>query len=267
MEFVRVDGLRVAYRRVGDGMPLVFVHDAAEGGRTWQPQLAGLADEFTVVAWDEPGAGRSDDLPEGFDLTRVADCLAALIESLHLRRVHLAGLSWGGTVVLELYRRHPEIVATLILIDTYAGWKGSLPPDEVTARVAGIRRMLAAPPQDFDPALPGFFAGDPPEEFVPLLADVVADVRPATIARQLSIMADADLSALLPRITVPTLLICGELDTRSPLHIGRRFEAEIPDAKLVVIAGAGHASHLEQPEQVNAAVREFCRAHPTRATA
>ena len=58
VEFVEAGGLTIAYERVGDGPPLVFVHGAAVDSRTWQPQLAGLADEFTVVAWDEPGAGR-----------------------------------------------------------------------------------------------------------------------------------------------------------------------------------------------------------------
>ena len=66
----------------------------------------------------------------------------------------------------ELYRHHPELVATLILIDTYAGWKGSLPDEEVRARVAGVHRMLAAPADEFDPTFPGLFAGDPPAEFV-----------------------------------------------------------------------------------------------------
>ena len=55
---VRANGLELAYERVGEGPPLVFVHGAAEDGRIWQPQLAALADEFTVVAWDEPGAGQ-----------------------------------------------------------------------------------------------------------------------------------------------------------------------------------------------------------------
>ena len=140
MEVVRANGLEIAYERVGEGPPLVFVHGAAEDGRVWQPQLAALADEFTVVAWDEPGAGRSSDLPADFGLADYAHCLAALIEALALGPAHVAGLSWGGTVVQELYRHHPELVATLILIDTYAGWKGSLPEEEVRARVAGARR-------------------------------------------------------------------------------------------------------------------------------
>ena len=261
MEVVRANGLEIAYERVGQGAPLVFVHGAADDGRAWQPQLAALADEFTVVAWDEPGAGRSSDIPADFGLTDYATCLAALIETLALGPAHVAGLSWGGTVVQELYRHHPDLVATLILVDTYAGWKGSLPAEEVRARVAGAQHMLAAPAERLDPTLPGLFAGDPSAALVPLLEEIAAAVRPESIRTQLFVMAEADQRDLLPRIAVPTLLIWGELDTCSPLSVARQFERAIPDTKLVVIPGAGHVSNLEQPEQFNEAVREFCRVH------
>jgi pimeloyl-ACP methyl ester carboxylesterase len=262
VEFVEAEGVEIAYERVGEGSPLVFVHGAAADSRIWQPQLAGLADDFTVVAWDEPGAGRSSDLPEGFGLAGFADGLARLIETLGLGPAHVAGLSWGGTVALELYRRHPGLVATLILMDTYAGWKGSLPADEVRARVAGTRQMLAAPHEDFDPTLPGLFASDPPARYVPLLAAIAADVRPATLGHQLDTMAETDLSDLLPHISVPTLLIWGQSDARSPLTVARQFDEAIPDTRLVAIEGAGHMSNLEQPDRVNDAVRTFCRGHP-----
>jgi pimeloyl-ACP methyl ester carboxylesterase len=264
MEFVRANGLEIAYERVGEGPPLVFVHGAAQDGRVWRPQLDPLADEFTVVAWDEPGTGRSSDLPADFGLADYANCLAVLIEVLALGPAHVAGLSWGGTVAQELYRNHPGLVATLILADTYAGWKGSLPEDELRARVAGAREMLAAPAGEFDPALPGLFAGDPPAEFVPLLEDIAADVRPESLRAQLSVMAEADQRDLLPRIAVPTLLIWGELDARSPLTVAHQLEEAIPDTTLVVIPGCGHVSNLERPEQFNEAVREFCRAHSPR---
>jgi pimeloyl-ACP methyl ester carboxylesterase len=262
MEVVRANGLEIAYRRIGEGPPLVFVHGAAEDGRVWQPQLAALADEFTIVAWDEPGAGRSSDLPADFSLADYASCLAAVIEEVGLGPAHVAGFSWGSTVVQELYRHHPRLVATLILIGAYAGWKGSLPADEVSARVAGAHEMLAAPAEEFDPTLPGLFAGEPPAEFVALLEQVAADVRPESLKTQLFLMAEADQRDLLPRIAVPTLLIWGEQDARSPLTVARQFEQAIPDTELVVIDGAGHVSNLEKPEPVNQAVREFCRAHP-----
>jgi len=164
-----------------------------------QPQLAALADEFTVVAWDEPGACRSSDLPARFSLADYAHSLAALIEALGLGAARVAGLSWGGTVIQELYRHHPDLVATL-LVDAYAGWKGSLPPEGVQARVDGVHRMLAAPAEEFDPTLPGLFAGGPPAEFVPLLEQLAAAVRPESLRRQLVVMAEADERDLLPRM-------------------------------------------------------------------
>jgi len=262
VELIRANELEIAVERVGQGPPLVFVHGAAEDGRVWRPQLAALADEFTVVAWDEPGAGRSSDVPADFRVADYASCLAAVIEALGLGPAHVAGLSWGSTVVQELYRNHPGLVATLILIGAYAGWKGSLPADEVAARIEGVRQMLAAPAEEFDPTLPGLFAGEPPADFVPLLEEIAADVRAESLKTQLFLMAEADQRDLLPQIAVPTLLIWGELDTRSPLTVARQFEETIPETELVVIPGAGHVSQLERPEQLNDAVRKFCRAHP-----
>ena len=261
MEVVRANGLEIAYERVGEGPPLVFVHGAASDARGWQPQLAALADEFAVVAWDEPGAGRSSDLPAGFNLADYANCLATLIEALELGPAHVAGLSWGGTIAQELYRLHPGLLATLILAGGYAGWKGSLPEEEVDARVEGVRQMLEAPAEDFDPTLPGLFAGDPPPEFVALLEEIAADVRPRSLGMELFEMAEVDQRDLLPRIAVPTLLIWGELDARSPLRVARQFEQAIPNTELVVIPDCGHVSNLERPEAFNQAVREFCRAH------
>jgi pimeloyl-ACP methyl ester carboxylesterase len=266
VEVVRATGLEIVYERAGEGPPLVFVHGAAEDARIWQPQLAALADQFTVVAWDEPGAGRSSDVPADFGLADYANCLAALVDALDLGPAHVAGRSWGGTVALELHRRHPELVATLILIGTYAGWKGSLPEEEVQSRVEGVRQMLAAPAGELDPTLPGLFAADAPDEFLPLLEGMAADVRAASMKTALRVMAEADQRDLLPRVAVPTLLIWGELDARSPLSVARQFEKAIPDTKLVVIPGAGHLSNLERPQLFNDAVREFCRAHSPRSS-
>ncbi|MFI7013875.1 alpha/beta fold hydrolase [Streptomyces sp. NPDC050164] len=261
MHAVRVDGIEVAYDRVGQGPPLVLAHGATTDARLWRPQVADLADEFTVVAWDEPGAGRSSDVPPSFVLADYARCLAAVIEDVGLGPAHVAGLSWGGTVVLELYRHHPELVRTLVLVDTYAGWKGSLPPAEVRSRVEGAERMLAVPAEEFAPTMPALFAGEPPAEAVRLLSLMSGDTRPQTLRNQLTNMAEADQRDLLPRIEVPTLLLWGELDTRSPVElVARPFLEAIPDATLVVLPGTGHFSNIEAPEPFNRTLREFCRA-------
>jgi pimeloyl-ACP methyl ester carboxylesterase len=257
MEFVEAHGIRIAYERAGAGPPLVFAHGAACDHRIWRPQLDGLADEFTVVAWDEPGAGESGEVPGDFRLEDYAACLASLIENLALGPASVAGLSWGGTVALELYRCRPELVSTLILADSYAGWKGSLPQEEVDARVALAQEMFSAPAEEFNPELPGLFAGDPPREFVPLLLEIGADVRLESMRTQLSVMAKADLRELLPRVNVPTLLIWGELDARAPMTVAHQLDEAIPETQLVVFPDCGHVSNLEQPARFNEAVRDF----------
>jgi pimeloyl-ACP methyl ester carboxylesterase len=260
VEVLVANGVEIAYRRSGDGPLLLLAHAAASDGRMWAPQIEALADEFTVVAWDEPGAGRSGEVPPGFGLSDYAGCLAALISALDLGPAHVAGLSWGGTVALELYRQRADLVATLVVADSYAGWKGSLPEAEVRARMDGVAEALAAGQERFDPTVPGLFAREPAVELLTLLDAIAADVRMRSMETAASAMAAADLRDVLGTISVPTLLIWGDQDARSPLTVARQFEQSIRDAELVVIPGAGHLSNLEQPGAFNEAVRAFCHA-------
>lgn len=250
---LRVGGLDVAHVRQGTGPPLVLVHGAAEDHRSWRFQLDALSAVATVVAWDEPGCGRSSAPPEDVGLDGIAQALAALVETVG--PAHVLGFSWGGTLVLELWRQRPDLIASLVLADTYAGWSGSLPAEEVEARVAAVTAALDA--ENPAPSVPGLFSGSPSPEAVALMAEMAADVRPATLRRSLALMAGADLSGVLPTIGVPTLLLWGEHDVRSPLSVARAFEAAIPGARLRIIPGAGHAAHVEQPEAFTAAVREW----------
>lgn len=258
MGVVEIDGLRLAFRRAGNGPSVVFVHGGAEDSRTWTPQLDALADEFTVIAWDEPGVGGSGDVPAGFALSDYADRLAGLIRALDVSPCTLVGLSWGVTVILELYRRHPEVARSLVLADGYAGWLGSLGAEEADARLAGLRDQPAG---SFDPTLPGLFAGPPPERFVPLLEAMSADVRRDSMLTALTAMAHADLTDVLDTIQVPTQLIWGALDARSPLSVAHEFERRIPGADLAVIPGCGHVSNLEAPQAFNDILRFFLRRH------
>lgn len=252
-----MDGLRLAYHRAGHGQTVMFVHGGAEDSRVWTPQLDALSDEFTIVAWDEPGAGGSDDVPDQFGLPDYADCLAGMIRTLAVAPTALVGLSWGTTVILELYRRHPAVVRSLVLADGYAGWRGSLGAEEADTRLAGVRAALAETVERFDPTLPGLFAGDPPPRFVPLLKVMAADVRRKSMLTGLTAMAQADLTEVLPTIQVPTQLIWGALDVRSPLAVAREFERRIPGASLAVIPECGHVSNFEAPESFNNIVRNF----------
>jgi pimeloyl-ACP methyl ester carboxylesterase len=87
MDQIEVAGLRIAYERAGAGPPLVLLHGYVGDGPTlWRRQLEALSDEFTVVAWDAPGAGGSSDPPESFGMAGYADCVAGFVDGLHLDR-------------------------------------------------------------------------------------------------------------------------------------------------------------------------------------
>jgi pimeloyl-ACP methyl ester carboxylesterase len=107
--------------------------------------------KFTVVAWDAPGFGRSSDPPETFRLPDYADCLAAFVDALGLELPHVLGLSFGGGLALELYRRKPALPRTLVLASAYAGWAGSLPTQVVAERLESRLRAAKLPPDRFVP--------------------------------------------------------------------------------------------------------------------
>lgn len=96
-----------------------------------------------------PGAGGSSDPPESFGMAGYADCLAGFIERLRLDRPHVAGLSFGGALALELYRRHSAIPMTLILASAYAGWAGSSPADVAEQRLRRALVLADLPPDEF----------------------------------------------------------------------------------------------------------------------
>ncbi len=170
MDYVEVEGLRIAYERAGEGPPIVLLHGAYGDSRVWRWQLDALSDEFTVVAWDAPGCGQSSDPPETFRLTEYAHCLAGFIHALVLEQPHVLGLSFGSVLALGLHRSHPKIPKTLVLASAYAGWVGSLPAEVVEHR---LRQNL----QDSDL---------PPDQVVPrYITGLLTESAPAALSRKL----------------------------------------------------------------------------------
>ena len=261
MNQIEVGGLNIAYERVGHGSPLLLLHGFFGDSRVWRPQLEELSEDFTVVAWDAPGCGRSADPPGGYRMPDFADCLAAFIDTLGLARPHVLGLSFGGALALELYRRHSRIPRTLILASAYAGWSGSLPSDVVEQRLQnGLSDLEMLPAQVVARWISGFLTESAPPTMVDELAGTIADFHPAGMRVIMQALADADLRDVLPRIDVPTLLIYGDRDVRSPLTVARDLHDQMPTSRLVVIPGVGHLSNVEAPDRFNAEIRRFLKA-------
>ena len=237
---------------------MVLLHGFLCDSRCWRGQLTGLADRFHVVAWDAPGAGASSDPAETFTITDWARSLAGFLDELGIARAHLLGLSWGGMLAQEFFRLHPARVDHLVLADTYAGWKGSLPEAAVEQRRARCYRDASRPvrdvvaewvPRDF------FLSASP--ELAEEMAAVVADFHPVGFRLMARSLADTDTTPMLETIDRPTLLLWGEGDTRSPLSVAKRMHAAVRGSELRVIPGAGHVSNMEKPEDFNRLVLEF----------
>lgn len=255
---VDFDGRSVAYQRRGEGPSLVLLHGFTQDSRVWRPQLEALSDAFDVIAWDAPGAGCSFDPLETFGIEDWARSLERFLDLIGVEQGHVLGLSWGGLLAQVLYGRDPGRIASLVLAGTYAGWKGSLPEPVPQERLDACLHDSRLPPAEFVPRyLPGMFGPSPGADAAEELAAVMSDFHPLGFRLMAKALAEADTRDLLPQIRVPTLLIWGDEDARSPLDVAEQFRTAIPEARLEVIRGAGHVSNLEAPDAFNAALREF----------
>lgn len=257
---VDVDGISVAYERAGEGPPLVLLHGFVGDARsTWRHQLEALADEFTVIAWDAPGAGRSDDPPEGFGMAGYADTLAGFLDRLGVHHPHVAGLSFGGALALALYGRHPGVPASLVLASTYAGWVGSLSAEVARQRLEDSLALADAGAEELAAALaPTMFAPAPPRAAVEEFVAAVRASHPDGF-RTMARASATDLRAVLPRVAVPTLVVHGERDVRAPRAVADQLHDGIPGSVLTVLPAVGHLCQIEAPLAFNRAVRTFLR--------
>jgi pimeloyl-ACP methyl ester carboxylesterase len=258
VDHVDIAGLRIAYRRRGDGPPLLLLHGAVCDSRVWRVELESLSDAFTVVAWDAPGCGGSSDPPGDFRMPEFADCLGRFIDTLGLPAAHVLGHSWGTTLALELYRQRPRLVRSLVLVGAYAGWAGSLPPDEVERRLQFALQAAERGPDGFEPtSMRGLFSDVMPADRAKELAAVMSEVGPSGTRTMAYALAEADLRDVLPHVEVPTLLVYGDADERSSLHVAKELHHAIPRSTLTVMPGLGHECYLESAIAFERQVRSF----------
>ena len=225
---------------------LLLIHAFPLDARMWEPQIGAIADAVSVVAPHLPGFGGSQDAGDVMTMGAAADrCLEAL-ESFGVDRAIVCGLSMGGYVALELWRRAPERFAGLVLANTRAGADTE---EGATGRRGLATRLLSEGS--------GFLVESPP----PLLSEgasdglrarvreLIAGQPAASIAAAALGMADRpDSVGDLGSISVPTLVVTSDQDTLIPAEVSSPMAEQIAGAELAVIEGAGHLSNMEAPE-------------------
>jgi pimeloyl-ACP methyl ester carboxylesterase len=241
-----VGGTTIHYETAGDGFPLVLLHGIGSNSRSWRRQLEAFSADFKVIAWDAPGYGRSSDPAGKPSMAFYARCLRALLEGMHIDRIHLLGHSTGGVIAQEFYGLYPECVRRLILADTrYMGSQQTL-----EQRLKMIRTMT--PAQLAAERAPKLLSRSAPEDLIRETASIMSEVRPPGYEFAAIALSECDTRSTLKRLVIPTLLIWGAEDEITPLW------DEVPrNARLKIIPNAGHLCYAEQPESFNNLVRDF----------
>ncbi|MCB9418649.1 MAG: alpha/beta fold hydrolase [Ardenticatenaceae bacterium] len=253
------DDFTMAYQDTCDQMVLLLVHGFPLDSAMWEFQLQDLADVARVIAPDLRGHGRSDSVPGPYSMKLFSDDIAGLLDYLNVSEpVVVCGLSMGGYIALDFYRRYPERVAGLILTATRAG------ADSEEGKAGRDKSIAAVEAEGTEPViagmLPKLMAPDSYEDDE--LVDFVKEIMEGTsvegmIGALQAIRDRPDSTPTLGKIAVPTLIIHGENDQIIPIAEAEAMYRAIEEAEMVVVENAGHLPNLEQPDIFNDAVVDF----------
>lgn len=256
-----VNGARISYEEYGSGPPVVLVHGLGGNATdTWKKVTAPLAERFRVVAYDLRGSGRSEVTPGPYSIDQLADDLAGLLDALELQRAGVVGHSLGGGIALRCAVDHPGKVAAVVGVGAVA----ELSEQAQAMMAARAEKVEAEGMAEVAEAvatmgLAPSFREEHPDEFQAYVALLAANV-PAGYAAQCRALATMR-APYLERISVPVLLVAGELDQSSPPSMNRENAARIPGARLVEIAGCAHIIPWEKPAELLEAARPFLEEH------
>lgn len=249
-EYLDIDGLRIRYRRAGDGPSLLFLHGWGARIESFTRLLDEFAGRHTVCAFDFPGFGESCLPLCPWGVEDFAVLTRGVIGTLGLERPDVIAHSFGGRVAIKLAAQHPEVVGRLVLVGT----PGFRPPRSaryyLRVAVAKAARIVAAS------------CGTPGAKFAARMRQFSgsADYKTAGPLRATLVrVVNEDLGVLLPRLAAKTLLVWGEDDREVPVTVAKTMAAAIPDASLVVIPRAGHFCFVERHDYFRLLVAKFLR--------
>lgn len=260
MPKVPVSGATLEVLDQGQGQAILFIHGFPLSHKMWSRQIEAFQDEYRIIAPDLRGFGGSSSTKGTVTMRQFADDMLAVLDHLGLSEpVTLCGLSMGGYIVWPFVENHPERLNGLILCDTKAS------PDSEDA--AANRHKLAESVLKHGA---GVVAQAMPEKLfakdtLKHRTDIVEECKrmmlaaaPEGIAAALRGMAERpDMSALLPKINLPTLVIVGEEDQITTGDEMSRMASAIQGATFLKVPRAGHMAPLEQPDPVNQAIKNF----------
>lgn len=262
MPHAEVAGRQLHYVREGQGEPLLLIQGMSGNHLHWGDDFLGLLrDDFETIAYDHRGVGHSAKTDGPFTIADLADDAVGLLDALDVETAHVMGISMGGMTAQELALRHPERLRTLTLGCTYAGGEDSALGDPEIIQQLGTLFMTGRVEEamrfGFEVNVSPDFAQDP--EHYELVKRIAAELPTSLeiLMLQLQAIASHDTSERLGEISAPTLVIHGTVDQMLPVSNARAIAARIPDSRLEILEGVGHAFWWERPQESADFVREL----------
>lgn len=246
---VRVNGVDLGYRTVGEGKPLLLIMGYGGSMDFWEPQMIRfLSHSHQVIMYDNRGVGESSADSRSFSIDLFASDAFALVHELGFKKVDVLGWSMGAIVAAQLAAKHPEEVDKLIL---YGG------ACERGPVMAALDRMNAFSADQFqDNFFPAAWVRSHPAAFdnFPKTAAPDAEI----VSRQYKALSDWHGSKdLLPSIKSPTLILCGENDWVTPVDQSLKMARLIPGSWLARFKGAGHWLMFQYPIGIAETIDNF----------
>jgi len=259
-------GFSLNVELAGDGPPVVLLHGFTGSAASWSPLVDHLGHYFTTLAVDIAGHGFSDkpDYLEPYEMRQAVRDIVRVVSSMRAYKAHWLGYSMGGRTALRAAAMHPGAVDRLVLI---GGSPGIALEEERQARVAADEQLARRIEREGVPAFIDYWESIPLFESQRSLPEEVrARIREgrlrnsatglANSLRGMGAGAQAPLHEKLPAITAPALIMAGEFDNKY-VAIGREMAEAMPHARFVAVPGAGHAAHIENPEDCGREIVAF----------
>lgn len=257
----------------GGGRPVVLIHGWPLSGKSWKKQVSPLAlAGYRVITYDRRGFGESDKPKTGYDYDTLSDDLAELIEKLDLRNITLVGFSMGGGEVARYIARHGEdrlksivfaAAVTPMMMKTQSNPDGPLEASQAMAMTA---QLTADPDAFYDQFVKGFFSAHADGNI--LVSEVeqkealglCKQAEKAAVLESLQSFCVSDFREDILKITIPTLIIHGDVDGTVPFEgSARRTHETIPQSELHIVTGGPHGINVSHADEFNTALLDFLK--------
>ncbi|MEO8268987.1 MAG: alpha/beta fold hydrolase [Aureliella sp.] len=260
LSFLAARGNLISVTIAGEGTPLILLHGFPLDHRLWLQQLDCLSAHYRVIAPDLRGFGQSTLTEEPYSMADLAEDVEQV--RLHLtddQPIAVCGLSMGGYVAFEFWRRYSRSLTALILANTKPQ------ADTEHARAARYAMIEQARQLGSWHAIAGMLPkllsehhlSERGSQFCAAEEMLRACTTDALSSAQSAMAERTDFIALLPSLATPTLVITGQEDSIAPPDATRKWAAVMPNSQCHVLADAAHLTPIEQPQQFNRLVHDF----------